>query len=350
MHKNSVGRNRAMQARREKKTATEYVDKIVSGDRFVLSQAITLVESNSLKHKKIADDIVSGCLKIKKKETQRIGITGVPGVGKSTFIDCFGMHLIGEGHKVAVLAVDPTSDRTKGSILGDKTRMEKLSLNDNAYVRPSPAQDSLGGVARKTRESIILCEACGFDVIIVETVGVGQSETAVHSMVDFFLLLLLTNAGDDLQGIKRGIMEMADAATFTKTDGDNIISAGLAATNFQGTLNLFPRMYNWHPKVTTCSALKKEGIEDIWNVIKKHTYLMQQAGFFRTKRKQQEERWLHEIVMQKLKDNFYNCSEVVKELSILEKDVCDGNMLTTMAAEKLIYLYQCHKNGGEKHV
>ncbi|WP_372365257.1 methylmalonyl Co-A mutase-associated GTPase MeaB [Candidatus Uabimicrobium sp. HlEnr_7] len=331
---------KSLKARRKKRSAKEYIDKIVQGDRYTLSQAITLVESDSSRHKTLADEIVSGCLRTQSKNTIRIGITGTPGVGKSTFIDSFGLYLINQGYKIAVLAVDPTSDRTKGSILGDKTRMEKLSRNDNAYIRPSPAGDSLGGVTRKTKESIILCETCGFDIIIVETVGVGQSETTVHGMVDFFLLLLLANSGDELQGIKRGIMEIADAVAINKADGENKSASELAANRFQSSLDLFPRKYSWRPQVTTCSALRNEGIENIWSIISNHKTLMQENHFFHHKRQQQEKKWLHNLILQKLKDDFYNHKLIERELSTAEENVCNGSALTTTAVKQLMDLYR----------
>lgn len=338
-HKRLSGWQKSVRARRKKRGAQEYIDKIAAGDRYTLSQAITLVESESSRHKDLADEIVSGCLKLQQHDTIRIGITGTPGVGKSTFIDSFGLHLVENGYKIAVLAVDPTSQHTKGSILGDKTRMEKLSRNTNAYIRPSPAGDSLGGVTRKTRESIILCEACKFDVVIVETVGVGQSETAVHGMVDFFLLLLLANSGDELQGIKRGIMEMADAIAINKADGENKRASELAATRFQSSLDLFPQQYKWRPQVTTCSALTNSGIDNIWHIIEKHKKLMRNQNFFYHKRHLQEKKWLHNLIAQKLKDDFYRHPKVRDLLPDVEKDVCSGKSLVTNAVKNLIELY-----------
>ncbi|BBM87742.1 methylmalonyl Co-A mutase-associated GTPase MeaB [Candidatus Uabimicrobium amorphum] len=334
------GWQKSVRARRRKRSAHEYIAKIAAGDRYVLSQAITLVESDSPRHKNLADEIVSGCLKIPQHNTMRIGITGTPGVGKSTFIDNFGLHLVDKGYKIAVLAVDPTSQHTKGSILGDKTRMEKLSRSDNAYIRPSPAGDSLGGVTRKTRESIILCEACKFDIIIVETVGVGQSETAVHGMVDFFLLLLLANSGDELQGIKRGIMEMADAIAINKADGENKAASEFAATRFQSSLDLFPQQYKWRPQVTTCSALTNSGIDNIWHIIEEHKELMRRHNFFHHKRHLQEKKWLHNLIVQKLKDDFYQHDKIKDILPDMERKVCDGNLLVTTAAKKLVDLHK----------
>src|SRR5512133_2068971 len=251
---------KSVRRRKKKYSADEFVSGILSGDRTILSQAITLVESSLPQHYETAQVIIEKCLPFSSKSI-RIGITGVPGAGKSTFIESFGLHITREGRKLAVLTIDPSSEQTKGSILGDKTRMEQLSVHPNAYIRPSPSAGTLGGVARKTRETIILCEAAGFDTILVETVGVGQSETAVHSMVDIFLLLMLAGAGDELQGIKRGIMEMADIIAITKADGPNIIKAEGARTSFQNSLQLFPKSESgWEPCVLTCSAIENKGI------------------------------------------------------------------------------------------
>src|SRR3989339_134259 len=239
----------------------EYLKGILSGNTTILSQAITLVESSRNDHRAIAQNLISECLPHVVK-SMRIGITGVPGAGKSTFIEAFGGLITAMGHKLAVLAIDPSSERSKGSILGDKTRMEELSIDKNAYIRPSPSAGSLGGVARKTRETIILCEAAGFDTIFIETVGVGQSEIAVHSMVDFFLLLMLAGAGDELQGIKRGIMEMADFIVINKADGDNLLKTNSAKVQYENALHLFPaKESGWIPKVQTCSAINKVDID-----------------------------------------------------------------------------------------
>ncbi|HSH50986.1 MAG TPA: methylmalonyl Co-A mutase-associated GTPase MeaB, partial [Bacteroidales bacterium] len=249
--------------RKNKKTersVQEYVDGIINGNRTILGQAITLIESSLPDHHQIAQEIIEKCLPYAGNSI-RIGITGVPGVGKSTFIESMGKYITSKGNKLAVLAIDPSSERSKGSILGDKTRMEELATDTNAFIRPSPSAGSLGGVARKTRETIVLCEAAGFNTIFIETVGVGQSETAVHSMVDFFLLLMLAGAGDELQGIKRGIMEMADAIVINKADGGNIQKAELAKNQYQNALHLYPPAPSgWIPKVLTCSSLVKTGI------------------------------------------------------------------------------------------
>lgn len=292
----------------------EYFSKITAGNMPALSKAITLVESNLPKHQEMAEELVKICLPYSGKSI-RIGITGVPGVGKSTFIEAFGNILTQEGKKVAVLAVDPSSSVNKGSILGDKTRMETLVQNPNVFIRPSASGDNLGGVAKKTRESILLCEAAGFDVILVETVGVGQSETAVHSMVDFFLLLQLAGAGDELQGIKRGIMEMCDAIIINKADGDNVKWAQLAKQNYENALHLYAeKINNWQPKVLTCSAIEKTGIENIWDMIQSYVLLTQSNQSFDDKRNNQEEYWMFETLNQALKDRFYQNEKVQIEL------------------------------------
>ena len=287
---------------------------ILNGDITALSQAITLVESKNTKHLKLANEVITACLPHANKSI-RIGITGVPGVGKSTFIEALGKHLTDLGKKIAVLAVDPSSSITKGSILGDKTRMEDLVKNPNAYIRPSASGESLGGVARKTRETIILCETAGFDTIIIETVGVGQNETTVHSMVDFFLLLKLAGAGDELQGIKRGIIEMADAIAINKADGDNIKAAKLAKVEFNRALHLYPeRESQWIPKVALCSALKYEGIDTIWNIILDYITLTRDNKYFETKRNSQNKFWFMQTIQEQLKSDFFNRKDVKKEL------------------------------------
>ena len=313
-----------------------YVNEIKAGNRVFLSKAITLIESTNPSHKEKANAILKACLTMAKPSV-RIGITGVPGAGKSTFIEAFGMYLTSLGKKVAVLAVDPSSSVTKGSILGDKTRMEDLVRNDNAFIRPSPSGNSLGGVARKTRETIMLCEAAGFDTIIVETVGVGQSETAVHSMVDFFLLLKLAGAGDQLQGIKRGIIEMADSIVINKADGDNIKRAQMARTEFKRALQLYPHKESgWIPKVTTCSALKKENIDAIWNIIEDYLSLTQENDQFNARRKEQNKFWLMQTIEEQLKDRFYTHPKVALELIELSKQVEDGHISPFTAAEQLL--------------
>lgn len=312
---------------------------IREGNRTFLSKAITLVESSLPAHSDLAQEIISLCLPFSGNSI-RIGITGVPGVGKSTFIESFGNHLTTAGKKLAVLAIDPSSEKSKGSILGDKTRMEKLSISDNAYIRPSASGGSLGGVARKTRESIILCEAAGFDNIIIETVGVGQSETAVHSMVDFFLLLMLPGAGDELQGIKRGIMEMADAIAINKTDGTNINKAKLAKKEYENALHLFPAPESgWIPRVVTCSALKMEGITEIWDMIEEYQDLTNKNNYFLKRRNRQALYWMYETIHAELKQNFYNKEGIGEKLKELEKKVLDSEVNSFQAARQLLDTY-----------
>ena len=269
--------------KRRRFTPGEYLEGILRGEVSVLGQAVTLVESSLPEDHAIAQEVIEKCLPYAGKSI-RIGITGVPGAGKSTFIEALGMHILQHGHKLAVLAIDPSSERTKGSILGDKTRMEELSVARNAFIRPSPSAGSLGGVARKTRESIVLCEAAGFDTVFVETVGVGQSETAVHSMVDFFLLIQLAGTGDELQGIKRGIMEMADGIAINKSDGTNIEKSKLARQQYKNALHLFPMPESgWNPEVITCSAIEKNGIADVWQMILNYIEFVKKSGFFEKK-------------------------------------------------------------------
>lgn len=327
--------------RRTQPSAEELIANILKGDKTALSRAITLVESTSEKHLEKANEIIKGCLPHANKSL-RIGITGVPGVGKSTFIEAFGKHLTSLGKKVAVLAVDPSSSISHGSILGDKTRMEELVKDENAYIRPSASGESLGGVARKTRETIILCEACGFDTILIETVGVGQSETAVHSMVDFFLLLNLAGAGDELQGIKRGIMEMADLIVINKADGDNVKRARLAKTEYNRALHLFPmKNSGWSPKVTTCSAFHNEGIAEVWETITEYFSLTKENHFFEQKRKEQNQYWLIETINEQLKQNFYNHPEI-QQLLEKNKKAVQNNEISPFAAAQLL-LNRYHK-------
>ena len=312
---------------------------ILKGDQALLARAITLVESKQAAHQEKAYEIIEKCLS-KTHNTLRIGITGVPGVGKSTFIENFGTMLTKMGMKVAVLAVDPSSSLSRGSILGDKTRMPQLVKNPNAFIRPSPSGDSLGGVARKTRESIILCEAAGYDIILVETVGVGQSETAVHSMVDFFLLLKLTGAGDELQGIKRGIMEMADAIVINKAEGDNIKRADRARSEFERALHLYPPKENdWAPKVLTCSSITGAGIPEIWEMISEYESKNKADGYFFSKRKSQNTYWFHQTVESLLKQQFFGMKAVIKAMNPLQKEVENNTISPFRAAERLLELY-----------
>ena len=325
--------------RRKKYSAAEYVEGILKGDRSILSQAVTLVESLLPEHHAIAQEVIEKCLPYTGNSI-RVGITGVPGAGKSTFIEALGVHLCGEGHKLAVLAIDPSSERSKGSILGDKTRMEALSVTKNAFIRPSPSAGSLGGVARKTRESIVLCEAAGFDTIFVETVGVGQSETAMHSMVDFFLLIQLAGTGDELQGIKRGIMEMADGITLNKCDGNNVEKAQLAKAQFQNALHLFPLPESgWTPQVNTCSAFENINIDGVWKMVTDYIAFTKANGYFDYKRRQQSKYWMYETIDEYLKTSFYNNEEVQKRMAAYETLVNNNEMTSFAAAHKLIDFY-----------
>ena len=327
--------------RRKRKiySADEFVEAIISGNRTILSQAITLVESALPQHYETAQAIIEKCLPYSSKSI-RIGITGVPGAGKSTFIETFGLHIAGEGRKLAVLTIDPSSERTKGSILGDKSRMEQLSTHPSAFIRPSPAAGSLGGVARKTRETIILCEAAGFDTIIVETVGVGQSETAVNSMVDFFLLLMLAGAGDELQGIKRGIMEMADLIAITKADGHNKVPAEGARISFQNALHLFPsKTSGWKPQVLTCSALENSGIKELWEMILTYFEVTIKSGYFEEFRKQQAVIRMHSTIIEYLNNSFYNQEEVKQLRPDIERQLYEGKITSYKAAINLLDKY-----------
>ena len=327
------------QFRRKQPSAQELIKSILKGDKIALSRAITLIESTNPEHLAKANEVIQGCLPYANKSV-RVGITGVPGVGKSTFIEAFGKHLTSLGKKVAVLAVDPSSSISHGSILGDKTRMEELVKDENAYIRPSASGDSLGGVARKTRETIMLCEACGFDTIIIETVGVGQSETAVHSMVDFFLLLKIAGAGDELQGIKRGIMEMADTIVINKADGDNIAKAKLAKTEFNRALHLFPaKNSGWIPKVTTCSAFEKTGIDKVWEILSSYFQLVKENHYFEQKRKEQNQFWMLETINEQLKNRFYQHSEIQQLLEQNKKAVANNEISPFVAAQMLLEKY-----------
>ncbi len=331
----TVAANTIQSFRKKTPTPTELVQGILAGNITALSRAITLVESTNPKHLSQANEVINSCL-LHVKESVRIGITGVPGVGKSTFIEAFGKHLTSLGRKVAVLAVDPSSTISHGSILGDKTRMEELVKDKNAFIRPSASGETLGGVARKTRETITLCEAFGFDTIIIETVGVGQSETAVHSMVDFFLLLKIAGAGDELQGIKRGIMEMADAIVINKADGDNIRKSNLAKVEFNRALHLFPaKKSGWTPTTTTCSAITKEGIPTIWETILSYIGTTQANKYFFEKRAAQNQYWMLETINEYLKNHFYNHPEIVPLLE-KNKEAVANNVLSPFAAAQVI--------------
>ncbi|WP_326936497.1 methylmalonyl Co-A mutase-associated GTPase MeaB [Flavobacterium sp. PL11] len=327
------------QRRKIQPTVAELVNGISIGNITALSRAITLVESTNPNHLAKANEVINACLPNAGKSV-RIGITGVPGVGKSTFIEAFGKHLTSLGKKVAVLAVDPSSTISHGSILGDKTRMEELVKDENAYIRPSASGETLGGVARKTRESITLCEAAGFDTIIIETVGVGQSETAVHSMVDFFLLLKISGAGDELQGIKRGIMEMADAIVINKADGDNIKKAQFAKMEFKRALHLFPaKSSGWIPKTSTCSSITQEGIATVWEIIEKFLTLTKENKSFREKRQEQNQYWMLETINEQIKLNFYNNPEIQKSLNTIKKAVQNNETSPFAAAQYMLDKY-----------
>lgn len=318
--------------------AEDLVKGILAKDLTALSRAITLVESTNPLHTEKANTIIQNCLPFANNSV-RIGITGVPGVGKSTFIESFGTHLTKNGKQVAVLAVDPSSSVTRGSILGDKTRMEDLVKNEHAFIRPSPSGTSLGGVARKSRETIILCEAAGFDTILIETVGVGQSETAVHSMVDFFLLLKLAGAGDELQGIKRGIMEMADAIVINKADGDNLKPAKTAKLEFNRALHLYPpKDSGWQPKVLLASALHNEGIAEVWQLIQDYIEIAKSQHYFDKLRNEQNKFWLLQTIEDRLKSDFYNNPKVKKELQVQLEKIQDGQTSPFAAAEILLAL------------
>lgn len=330
---------RFREKKKKKYSADEYVDGILGGNRVILSQAITLIESSLPLHYEVAQKVIEKCLPYSGKSI-RIGITGVPGVGKSSFIEIIGKHLTSNNHRLAVLAIDPSSERSKGSILGDKTRMETLSSDPNAFIRPSPSAGTLGGVARKTRETIILCEAAGFDIIFVETVGVGQSETAVHSMVDFFLLLMLAGAGDELQGIKRGIMEMADVIAITKADGSNINKAERARSEYANALHLFPPPESgWTPKVITCSSHKDIGITNVWDIINDYLRHTEANGYFKRNRNIQSFYRMYEMITQTLQDNFYNHPKINSMLEECKKKLIEGKMTSYAAAHTLLNEY-----------
>lgn len=319
---------------------------IQHGDRGVLSQAITLVESTHPAHQALAQEVLAALPPA--AASLRVGVTGVPGVGKSTFLDALGTFLTEKGHGVAVLAIDPSSTRTKGSILGDKTRMDRLAADPNAFIRPSPTAGSLGGVARRTRETIRLCEAAGFDVIFVETVGVGQSETTVHSMVDFFLLLALAGAGDELQGIKRGIMEMADALVINKADGDNRTAARRAKAQYRSALRLFPPTASgWTPEVATCSALTGEGMPEVWSLIERYRQETQASGYFAAHRREQARYWLRQAIEHHLHTRFFSDPAVQAQLPGLEQAVVEGTVSPFVAAQRLVEERAAKDAGGQ---
>ncbi len=316
--------------------AEEYINGVLKGDRVILSRAITVTESNLESDKELAKEIIQTILP-RSGNSFRIGITGVPGVGKSTFIESFGKYLIERGHKVAILSIDPSSQRSKGSILGDKTRMEELANLENAYIRPSASGDTLGGVANKTGETMLLCEAAGYDVILIETVGVGQSETSVYGMTDFFLLLMLSGAGDELQGIKKGIMEMADMVVINKADGDNIKKSEMARLQYQNALHIFPQSESgWTPVVSTASAIKNVGIDTVWENISAYKELVTENGYFKKNRIHQQIQWMYNNINEELKRLFYNSESIVNHLEILEKEIISSKISPVKAAKKII--------------
>lgn len=331
--------SRFIQHKKRKPDVDTLFKGIREGNRVMLSQAITIIESSLHQHREMARRLIEKCLPY-AGNSFRIGITGVPGVGKSTFIEALGKYVTGMGNKLAVLAIDPSSERSKGSILGDKTRMEELSTDRDAYIRPSPSAGSLGGVARKTRETIILCEAAGFNVIFVETVGVGQSETAVHSMVDFFLLLMLAGAGDELQGIKRGIMEMADLIAITKADGSNVQKAEIARVEYKNALHLFPPAPSgWIPSVTTCSSVTKTGINQIWDQIMEYKKLTVSNQYFNSRRSEQASYWMFETIHETLHQKFYHHQGVKEHMQKLIDQVLADKISSFEAANKLLDIY-----------
>lgn len=326
--------------RQAKLSVAEYVDGIVKGNVSVLGRAVTLIESLLPEDQAVAQEVIEKCLPYSGNSV-RIGISGVPGAGKSTSIDAFGLHVLKDGGKLAVLAIDPSSELSKGSILGDKTRMERLSVHPSAFIRPSPSAGSLGGVARKTRETIVLCEAAGYDKIFVETVGVGQSETAVHSMVDFFLLIQLAGTGDELQGIKRGIMEMADGIAINKADGDNAEKAELAARHFRNALHLFPAPESgWSPKVVTYSGFYDLRIKELWDMIWEYIDFVKANGYFAHRRNEQAKYWMYETINESLKNGFYNNPAIAGMLPEKEKQVLGGELTSFVAAKQLLDLYK----------
>jgi LAO/AO transport system kinase len=331
--------------KRRRLKVEDYVQGVLEKNRTILAQAITLVESNLEGHMKMAQEVLQR-LQPHTGRSIRIGITGVPGAGKSTFIEAFGLMLCEKGHRVAVLAIDPSSTLSKGSILGDKTRMEKLSKHPDAYIRPSASGGTLGGVARKTRESMLVCEAAGFDVILIETVGVGQSEVAVRSMVDFFLLVTLTGAGDDLQGIKKGIIELADAILINKADGDNQIKAMAAKMEFNRVLHyLHPATEGWTTQAYTCSALYGNGMEEIWEVIREFQKVTTASGIFHRRRQQQTLDWIYTMIDEYLRTRFFQHQIIQSILPQIEKEVLSGRESATQAFKRLVHLFEEQERG-----
>ena len=325
--------------KRRQMTTEEYVEGILAGNITILAQAITLIESNNPLHYAQAQEIIERCLPHAVKSL-RIGITGVPGAGKSSFIEAVGNMVTSYNHKLAVLAIDPSSERSGGSILRDKTRMESISSNPDIFIRPSPSAGSLGGVARKTRETIVLCEAAGYDVIFIETVGVGQSETAVHSMVDMFMMLQISGAGDEVQGIKRGIMEMADMMVITKADGENIHKAELAKVQYQGALHLFPMPESgWRPQVYTCSSVAQTGLEEVWKGVEEYLAHIQANGYYDANRNRQNKYWMYESINEVLKSSFYENPAIAERIPEVEQRVLDAKLSSFIAAKELLDIY-----------
>lgn len=325
---------------RKRLQPSQYIQGVLAGDRVLLSRSITVIESNLASDKLLAKEIIQAVLP-NSGNSIRIGITGVPGVGKSTFIESFGKHLISLGHKVAILSIDPSSQRSKGSILGDKTRMEELANNPDAYIRPSASGDTLGGVANKTGETMLLCEAAGYDVILIETVGVGQSETAVHGMTDFFLLLMLAGAGDELQGIKKGIMEMADMLVINKADGDNVKKSQMAKRQYENALHIFPPSDSgWTPVVSTASALKNTGVAEVWEQVEEFKDLVVKNGYFDQNRKKQQIQWMYNNIHEELMQLFYDSKEVKHDLKLIEEEVVNARISPVEAAEKIITVFK----------
>jgi LAO/AO transport system kinase len=316
-----------------------YIEGVRSGNRRVLAKAITLVESENPEHRKTARRLIEALLPFSGRAI-RLGITGVPGAGKSTFIESFGSLLTGKGLRVAVLAVDPSSKRSGGSILADKTRMEKLAADPGAFIRPSPSGETSGGVAKTTREAMLLCEAAGFDVIIVETVGVGQSETTVAGMVDFFLVLMITGAGDSLQGIKMGVLELATAVAINKADGENIDKADRTRKELGDALHLMhSASEGWQPRVVTCSALTRSGLEDLWEMILEHNRYLRDSGALETLRKEQNLQWMWALLESRLKDRFIHCPGVREKIAELEGRILGGDVTCTVASRELFLHY-----------
>ncbi|NPV04241.1 MAG: methylmalonyl Co-A mutase-associated GTPase MeaB [Syntrophaceae bacterium] len=321
-------------------TIDYYVQGVIGGNRLVMAKTITLIESVLPEHQEMARQVMDALLPHTGKAV-RMGITGVPGAGKSTFIESFGTMLTERGHRVAVLAVDPSSPRTGGSILADKTRMEKLSVNERAFIRPSPSGGTLGGVARKTRETMMICEAAGYDVILVETVGVGQSEVAVASMVDFFLVLMIAGAGDELQGIKKGVLELADAITVNKADGDNVERAKLARAQYETAMHLLsPPSPDWSTPVLICSSLTGSGLPEIWETVLKHRKIMSDKGELERKRSEQARLWMWALVKEGLEEWFYKNAQVVNLLPLIEREVVSGKITATSGAARILSFLQ----------